>query len=634
MATTIEPVFYKASETKNYLDSLSSDIKKSVGKDADLLLERPGIYIHVWRSKTDVLSGRYSIYIGESNNIIERTKEHWSLAEAQIKQTKSSLKDGQWQWHMLGDIDDNGKKVIPTVYFFGHKFLHKSLTLDIENRLIDFCLAMPTAHLYNGRTNPQGYYAGDENLDSIFSMIWKILRNDNKELFLSESEITKSAIYKASPNHKLTTDQKEAKQLIIDRTVEAILSNKNGQLVFVEGEAGTGKTVLACSTFYDMLENEALKDLNVKACMLINHEEQSVVYKNIARKLGYDENTIIMHPTTFLLKNSVLDGKTKSFEPVADEMMDIVFVDEAHLLWDQRNQKYDRRFLYPQLDEIMRRSRVTVIMYDENQILHKGQVNSHNYMVKKRNLAKSQGPDPKNGRSNYYLLNNQLRMNCSDETMQWIDEFTKNLTISKLSLSKKGTDKKGYRVTVYDDPASMHQEITNYSKKPESVLSRLVATCDWEFISSRPTYPQYVTIGNWKKLWNDETYNRFLYDKLNKRETQKLKMLDWAEKDYSINEVGSTFTIQGFDLTYVGVIIGPSVKYDRDKKKIYFDEKERKMAYMIGKRKLDDGTEVNVTELISKHELRVLMTRGTKGLFIYACNRELREALKEAVING
>ena len=106
--------------------------------------------------------------------------------------------------------------------------------------------------------------------------------------------------------------------------------------------------------------------------MLINHEEQSVVYKNIARKLGYDENSVIMHPTTFLLKNSMLNSKTNSFDPIADDKMDIVFVDEAHLLWDQRNQKYDRRFLYPQLDEIMRRARVTVIMYDENQILHKG----------------------------------------------------------------------------------------------------------------------------------------------------------------------------------------------------------------------------------------------------------------------
>ena len=34
-----------------------------------------------------------------------------------------------------------------------------------------------------------------------------------------------------------------------------------------------------------------------------------------------------------------------------------------------------------------------------------------------------------------------------------------------------------------------------------------------------------------------------------------------SEQAHTIDEVGSTFTIQGFDLNYVGVILGPSVKY-------------------------------------------------------------------------
>ncbi|WP_235697653.1 DNA/RNA helicase domain-containing protein [Corynebacterium diphtheriae] len=37
----------------------------------------------------------------------------------------------------------------------------------------------------------------------------------------------------------------------------------------------------------------------------------------------------------------------------------------------------------------------------------------------------------------------------------------------------------------------------------------------------------------------------------------KNKELSWAEKPHTINEVGSIFTIQGFDLNYAGVIIGP-----------------------------------------------------------------------------
>ena len=569
-----------------------------------------------------------TISISETNDIVQRTNEHWKEADAQIKLKKTGK--GCWQRHMIEDVDENGKRVVPTVYYFGHKLFHKSLTLDIENRLIDYCYALPSVHVHNSRTNPQGNYNGDDVVDSIFSMIWRILRNDNSKLFPSECEIQKSAIYKASPNHKLTTEQKEAQTLIIDRVTDAILQNKTSQLIFVEGEAGTGKTVLTSSTFYKMLESELLSDLNLKSCLLVNHAEQKSVYENMAKKLGYDKD-IVQHPTTFLIHNSDFDRNSNSFIPCSNSQYDVVFVDEAHLLWNQRNQKYDCRFKSPQLEEIIKRSRVTVIMYDENQVLHKGQVCSYEYMTKMRNLAKSQGPDPKNGKSNYYVLNNQLRMNCSSETMKWIDDITKNLTISKLSLNKKGVDSKGYHVSIYDDPALMHQAIKTYAKAEETQLSRMVATCDWEFISSRPTDYQYIDIGPWSILWNDETYNRLLYAKLNSREKKKLQMLDWAEKDYSIDEAGSTFTIQGFDLAYVGVIIGPSVKYDKESQKIFFDEKERKMAYMIGTRKLDDGTVMNVTELISKHELRVLMTRGTKGLLIYACDDDLRAALKNSL---
>ena len=409
MATGINAVFYACSETENYLDTLTDKIKQSIGKDSDLLLDHPTIYVHVWRSNYDVMNGTYSIYIGETNDIVQRTKEHWNAA----KIPKAKRKIGNWQYHMLEDVDIDGNRVVPKVYFFGHKLFHKSLTLDIENRLIDYCYAMPTAHIYNGRTNPQGNYSGDEYLDDVFSMIWRKLRKENPDLFLPETSIQKSAIYKASPNHRLTDEQKRAKALIIDRTADAILKNKKGQLIFVEGEAGTGKTVLTSSTFYDMLESEFLRDLDIKCYMLVNHNEQKIVYDNMARKMGYDEEAIQL-PTAFLNKHSVLDKANDSMEPDKNNIADIVFVDEAHLLWNSRNQAYTKKYKSPQLDEIIRRSRITVIMFDENQVLHKGQVFPTEYIDSKRKLAQKQGPDPKNGDCNYIVLNNQLHPHLAE----------------------------------------------------------------------------------------------------------------------------------------------------------------------------------------------------------------------------
>ncbi len=632
MATSIKPIFYKSLEVNGYLDNLSDNIKQAIGKESDLLLDHPGVYVHVWQSKYDFLNGQYSIYIGETNDIVARTKEHWGEAYKQSVIPKNQRSKGQWQYHMLEDVDINGKTVVPTVYFFGHKYFHKSITLDLENRLIDYCMAMPTAHIYNGRTNPQGNYSGDDNLDSIFSMIWSILRQENNELFMSETDIIKSAIYKASPNHKLTIDQKNARQIIIDRVTDAIINDKKEQLIFVEGEAGTGKTVLTNSTFYGILESDFLKGLNVKACMLINHEEQRQVYENIARKLGYNED-IIQHPSTFLWNHSILDSKSNTFEPNPNDMMDIVFVDEAHLLWDQRNQKYDNRFKYSQLDEIMKRSRITVIMYDENQVLHRGQVTSFGYMSEKRELAKKQGPNPKNGYSNYIELNNQLRMQCSHETMKWVDDFSKDLTITKLKLNSKSQDSKGYEVVIFDDPSKMHQEIKNKAAKDETKLSRIVADFEWEYKNSSRNgiIPWMIYINDWSIPWNEEIFHLEKEPYLSSREAKKYKVLDWAEKDTSLDEAGSTFTIQGFDLSYVGVILGPAVKYDSATQKVFFDYKNHfRPSYMKGKR-IFGNEEIDVTNLISQHELRVLLTRGTKGLYIYAADNELRKALFDSM---
>ena len=65
-----------------------------------------------------------------------------------------------------------------------------------------------------------------------------------------------------------------------------------------------------------------------------------------------------------------------------------------------------------------------------------------------------------------------------------------------------------------------------------------------------------VRIGDWHKPWNRE-----LKKELGRKEKRRSKTLSWAEQPQTINEVGSTFTIQGFDLNYAGVILGPSVKY-------------------------------------------------------------------------
>lgn len=94
------------------------------------------------------------------------------------------------------------------------------------------------------------------------------------------------------------------------------------------------------------------------------------------------------------------------------------------------------------------------------------------------------------------------------------------------------------------------------------------------------------------------------------------------------NTVGSTYTIQGLDLNYAGVVIGPSVNY-RDGQ-IIFDEKSSANKKATRKRTLEDGTKQYFSNMLLKNELNVLLTRGVNGLYIYAVDEQLREALKNA----
>lgn len=149
----------------------------------------------------------------------------------------------------------------------------------------------------------------------------------------------------------------------------------------------------------------------------------------------------------------------------------------------------------------------------------------------------------------------------------------------------------------------------------------MLATYDWKFKQKgKPEDNQYwnVTIGDFSMPWN-----------LQLPKDKATKNLSWAEQKQTIDEIGSTYTIQGFDLNYAAVIIGPSVKY-RDGK-IIFDPSASCNEKAIRNRTLADGTRMKFGETLLKNELNVLLTRGVNGLYLFAVDEELQKALKEAI---
>ena len=562
-------------ENINYsLENLDNSVRKwNTSASGKFLLRYPTVYI-INDKKSE---NNFEVYVGETADIRNRTRQHLN-ADTKVKSF--------WE-----DFSESKKS---SMYVIGHELFNKSLTLDIENRLMQYLLSVENiSRVHNSRTNQQNEYYTSEMLDEIFSEIWQSLNKKNKSLFPIESIIKDSAIFKASPFHKLTQEQINAKEEILTKIKESILLNEDGQLIIVEGEAGSGKTVLMSTLLYELGKYNLDLNENLDIHLLVNHNEHVSIYSQIASKLGIanKKNKIVQKPTSFINNNS------------SDEKVDVVIVDEAHLLLTQGKQSYQGK---NHLDDLLARAKVVVIVFDIKQVLTTEQIWEVDKLNEYFDKAKSN--------SNHVTLRNQMRINSDISTVNWIRNLVDYQVINSIP-----KDKLGYDIKIFDTPDDLEKAIKIKAAHTDSGISRMLATFDWKYGTKPPNHEDFwrVKIGNWSMPWNYQL-------KANRNQAS----LPWVEQDQTIDEIGSTFTIQGLDLNFAGVIIGPSVKY-RDGK-IIFDKSESANKKATQRRTLKDGSKQYFSEMLLKNELNVLLTRGVNGLYIYAVDDQLREALKIA----
>ncbi|RRK09244.1 DUF2075 domain-containing protein [Lactiplantibacillus garii] len=557
--------------------------------DKELIFEYPTVYLIYDRaaSRRGSKAPQFKVYVGETSDIERRTRQH--LEDDPKKRT---------DWLALSKSEHAQMMVIGDYYF------NKSLTLDIENRLMMYLLSVESiSQLNNRRANPQRKYFMSDRFDAIFDGIWYALRMKRPDMFPEQREVENSAIFKASPFHSLNAEQNESKLKIFDKVETALTERKakaltgDATVIFIAGQAGTGKTVLLSNLFYDLTGSKLVSPGSVY--LLVNHEQQVKVYKAIAHKLGLDKDQadIVSRPTHFINSRR---GKPR---------VDVVLVDEAHLLWTQGKQSYRGN---NQLDDLLKLAKVVIIVFDKYQIL-----TTEEYLDDKTVRRLEDGAA---ARGNRIELLDQERMDANRETINWIRSLVIGGTVATIP------DDESYQLKVAQSPEGLYEKIKLLDQQNDhgnASLSRMLATFDWPYVDKKkPADDDYwrVKVGHWSLPWN-------LQLKVSKQETKRNKELAWAEQAQTINEVGSTFTIQGFDLNYAGVIIGPAVKY-RDGK-IIFDPKASKNKKATNKRTWK-GQKINVANELLRNELNVLLTRGVHGLFIYAVDAALQAELLKA----
>ena len=100
---------------------------------------------------------------------------------------------------------------------------------------------------------------------------------------------------------------------------------------------------------------------------------------------------------------------------------------------------------------------------------------------------------------------------------------------------------------------------------------------------------------------------------------------DWINSPGSLEEVGSIHTVQGYDLNYAGVIIGPDLRYDADAGRLhidraaYFDKKGKENNPVLGRVYSDEDLLRYITNVYA-----VLLTRGVRGTYVYVNDPDVR----------
>lgn len=480
----------------------------------------------------------------------------------------------------------------------------------------------------------------------------------------------------AKEEFALIGDQLDAYNSILGAIKNTDKTNKK-TVIIVKGGPGTGKSVIAFR-----LVSGLAKTLNFKK-VLYSTRSTSLFngYKTILRNVSYADN-VNCNAVDLIVKNARI--KPKEYR---ENGIDALVVDEAHRIENSSNDMNDKRRdqLTTHLTQIMTMlftARVSIFFIDDKQSVKGKEIGSserikeaaENYyerIMQENKKYKESGrhiygdsfeytcPKIRNVEIMEFELKDQFRCNGSNNYLDWITNILYG------GGEKVTLDKSKYEFDILDTPEELNAKIRSlddYAKFADSWKieqgpkfsykalhkevkskvfensARLVANWCWHWTSNKDKKKGLPVLQKNGDLIYDVTFD---YDKNGVRhtfsmpwETQKgpkakndfaykyAKDADhWLISNEGINQIGCIHSAQGWETDYVGVIISSEVKYDKENDCLVFDEKCKN--YDPGVRQVQPEFTT-----ITRNIYRVLMTRGKKGCFVYACDPQVRDYFK------
>ncbi len=520
-------------------------------------------------------------YVGESTNALRRIKTH---------------------------LADPKRRKLNKISIIGSDKFNKSATLDIESNLIQYIFAEGTYELQNenyGLVN-HNYYQQDLYKD-LFKEIWRKLI-EKKIVSKSLREIENSEIFKYSPYKSLNEDQYKSVLEILE-----CLTIKNSNRIFIKGSSGTGKTILATylikllnsdvtNTNFEDLNEDELKEINYIKAFQAKYPNAKIGL--VVAMTSLRESLENVFKKTPGLKASMIISPSDTFK--LKDKYDLLIIDEAHRLRQYKNigwrgtfKKNNRKLGLDdtgnELDWIIANSKNQIFFYDAAQSVKPSDIEEEQFdaLLNDHNTLKLE-------------LTSQMRVQGGNNYIKFVDELL-HFKLAKRSIYSS----KNYELLIFDSLIDLYDELGKREKIDG--LCRLIAGYSWPWLSDPKRKPKPspdiidIELDGLKFKWNS---------------TDK----DWVNSKNAFNEIGCIHTTQGYDLNYTGVIFGKEISYNKLTDQIEVDPKMYFDKYgKIGVNNIEDLRSyiINI--------YKTMMYRGIKGTFIYACNENLREYLKQHI---
>jgi hypothetical protein len=226
----------------------------------------------------------------------------------------------------------------------------------------------------------------------------------------------------------------------------------------------------------------------------------------------------------------------------ADHVQELTTYLDKRIRGDNRFTPKIKQSKLPQIQELLKASRTSVLFIDDNQIVRPGEIGSTNYIKAEAEKLNCEDRD--------YQLEAQFRSAGSDPFVSWINN---TLGIQRTPhVMWNQADEFDFRIL--PNPQALEDEIMKQLE--EKSTARLAAGFCWPWSNPKPdgTLVEDVVIGDYKRPWNAKSDSGSLAPGIPKESL-------WAYEDGGVNQIGCIYTAQGFEFDYVGVIFGPDLVY-------------------------------------------------------------------------